>query len=100
MQAPTHAAGSTAVPLNRSARRFNARHAEKLRTRVARAMPQATRGKHTFATAKQQVHLISLLPRSCVPAPLSPAITPGDRKLLKYVEINSLQLLPAWASAL
>lgn len=54
MQAPTLAAGSTAVPLNRSARRFNARHAEKLKARVQRAMPQASRGRHTFATAKQQ----------------------------------------------
>lgn len=55
MQAPTLAAGSTAVPLNRSARRFNARHAEKLKARVQRAMPHASRGRHTFATAKQQV---------------------------------------------
>jgi hypothetical protein len=59
MQAPTLAVGSTAVPLTRSARRFNARHAEKLKARVMRAMPQATRGKHTFASAKQQVLLIS-----------------------------------------
>jgi hypothetical protein len=65
MQAPTLAAGSTAVPLNRSARRFNARHAEKLRTCVVRAMPQATRGKHTFASAKQQVHSISFLTSVC-----------------------------------
>lgn len=68
MQAPTLAAGSTAVPLNRSARRCNARHAEKLKARVMRAVPHTTRGKHTFATAKQQVGVDQPFPQSCVRA--------------------------------
>lgn len=68
MQAPTLAAGSTAVPLNRTARRFQARNAQKLKARVQRVMPQATRSTHTFVTAKQQVGS-SLLDKSAGPAP-------------------------------
>lgn len=66
MQAPTLAAGCTAVPLNRTARRFQARNAQKLMARVQRAMPQATRRTHTFATAKQQVgSSVISFPRLC-----------------------------------
>ena len=57
MQAPTLTAGSQTVPMNRSAGRFYARNAEKLRSRIFSTAPHAARHMNCRASAKQQVDM-------------------------------------------
>lgn len=55
MQSSTFTCGSTTLPINRSAGRFYARNAEKLRSQILHVAPRAARKMHTRVSAKQQV---------------------------------------------